>query len=248
MGVLVTWSPPVDGAEWDYAKVYRSDAEAGDYALQTTVGITTTAWWDVNGTDDYWYKVTYYYSDTTVESDYSQVLQGGTYSGYTYPSAIRRFMGLSSADEPGNYTLGEMIHLAGAELDQDYDVPTAPRTTAQNRFIMLMANYLVSSKICENRAQAAIHGGTVSFSIGGVSVQKSSGELKEKAKYYYEKYLDLTRKGMAHEGYTTPMADGVCTSAAEDMTDMLHGVSNAQDYEDRFGENEHSSTEKSRVF
>lgn len=80
---------PSDGViSYDQIKVYRSDSINGIYALIATVNIDQTTiadnspgytlYIDSTGASTHWYKVSYYNSSSTTESDQSDSFQGDT--------------------------------------------------------------------------------------------------------------------------------------------------------------------------
>lgn len=86
--ITLTIRNPSDGTTtFDQIKIYRSNTEEGSYSLIGTVDIssgTSTDYTDTTGSASYWYKVTYYNSVTTDESDYSDPQQGGVSDWYIF--------------------------------------------------------------------------------------------------------------------------------------------------------------------
>ena len=89
-------------AHYDQMKIYRSTSEGGSYLeitdADTRIDLipetTVYSYTDDEGTNNHWYKVTYYNSVTTDESGFSAVIRGGTevekigytFGNYTPPS------------------------------------------------------------------------------------------------------------------------------------------------------------------
>jgi len=87
MITLTIRNPSDETTTFDKIRIYRSTSETGSYSLIGTIDIssgTSTSYVDTDGTSSHWYKVTYYNSITTKESDFSDPQQGGVSDWYIF--------------------------------------------------------------------------------------------------------------------------------------------------------------------
>lgn len=93
---------PVTVLFGDKLRVYRSTSQTGEFTLLTTIDIdpdqTDTPYTDVSGSSSYWYKLAYYNSLTTSESDLNQssAVQGNGYGDYVSVEYIRDAAGFKN--------------------------------------------------------------------------------------------------------------------------------------------------------
>lgn len=118
MGVLIEWQTPESESTYDTVRIWRSDSESGNYSLIHTQSISDNSYYDMNGTTSKWYKVTFYNSSTTVESSYSEAIQGGTFKGYCTPNDVRDTTNLTT-DDITDAELYKVIAFAGRQLNAD---------------------------------------------------------------------------------------------------------------------------------
>ena len=88
--------------QFDVVLVYRAPAKGGPYThltvppggIELNVGTTVYEFVDEDGTDDHWYKTSYYNTTTSAESPRSEPIRGGTAGtrvGYTFRNYAPEF-------------------------------------------------------------------------------------------------------------------------------------------------------------
>lgn len=118
MGNLIRWTVP-ESAELTYTTVYiySSSTETGTYSEVANQGIADNTYFDEAGTTSTWYKVRFYDSSTTLWSDYSTALQGGTFEGYCTITDVRNITNLTTTDI-SDTVLYELIKNAMIEINK----------------------------------------------------------------------------------------------------------------------------------
>lgn len=100
MAIIVRWqvtSETSTETEFDKAYIYRATSETGEYSEIASQAITDNTYVDEDGSTTSWYKVRFYNSSTTKWSDYSEVMQGGTFIGYCSMADFRAITHLTTS-------------------------------------------------------------------------------------------------------------------------------------------------------
>jgi hypothetical protein len=116
MAILLRWTvPESDELDYTHTKIERSTSETGTYTEIASQLISDNTYVDEEGTTSSWYKLRFYNSVSGNYTDYSDPMQGGTYSGLCSLSQIRLVSGLSTT-EISDTDLFDLILLAQREI------------------------------------------------------------------------------------------------------------------------------------
>jgi len=99
MAIFLRWTvPEADELNYNITKVERSTSQTGTYTEIASQSISDNTYLDETGTTSNWYRVRFYNSSTLNYSDYSDVLQGGTFQNLCSINDVRAASGLSTTD------------------------------------------------------------------------------------------------------------------------------------------------------
>ena len=121
IGNLIKWKSIDSEATYTIARIYRSDSEAGSYALIGSQNIGDRSYYDIDGTTSSWYKVDFYDSATAKASALSDAIQGGTYKYYCTVEDVRNITNLTTSDLDDT-KVANLIQFAGEQLNHDISV------------------------------------------------------------------------------------------------------------------------------
>jgi len=98
VGILLKWRVPDSDVTYDKTYIYRSDDGGATYSNIANQSCSDNTYFDVDGTSSSWYKIRFYYSSGIKWSDYSDAMQGGTFTGYCTPDNVRTIANLTTSD------------------------------------------------------------------------------------------------------------------------------------------------------
>ena len=120
MGTYLKWKQ-ADGASYTNTYIYRADSESGTYTQIATQAYDDLNYYDIDGATSSWYKIRFYDSVLGKWSDFSNAIQGGTYTGYCTTKDVRDMTNLSVSDIT-DANLCILISHACAMLNKDVSV------------------------------------------------------------------------------------------------------------------------------
>ena len=118
MSNTIRWMVPANDCSYDYTYIYRANNSDGTYSNIANQTIDDNSYCDTTGGLNHWYKVRFYNSTTTVWSDYSVPMQGGTYAGYSTVTEVREINNLT-VDDISDTDLYRLIQKATAYLNAE---------------------------------------------------------------------------------------------------------------------------------
>jgi len=99
MGVTLKWQiPDPTQASYDLTYIYRSTAQDGTYVSLNNQAIADNSYFDIDGTNNLWYKIRFYDSAKAEYSSYSKPIRGGTAHGYCTVDDLRLLTGFASTE------------------------------------------------------------------------------------------------------------------------------------------------------
>ncbi len=99
--------------------VYRSDSRNGLYEELVIQDIVDNTYFDVNGSNNHWYKVQFRVGTDGVFSEMSDAIRGGKFNGYCTIYDIRNFSSSLPTNKVSDTILYEFIKFANAQINQD---------------------------------------------------------------------------------------------------------------------------------
>lgn len=121
MAVIVRWVPPDADASWNQIKVYRGLTETGSFSVIATVPKSEDHYFDIDGSSINWYKISFYKSSTSDESELSDPIRGGSFAGYCTPQDIYDFTNITE-NKIDQFTIARYIELATAQINADIGI------------------------------------------------------------------------------------------------------------------------------
>jgi len=119
MGNIIKWSLPDDETTYDYVQIFRADSREGNYSIIETQAISDNSYFDIDGTNDSWYRVRFKDDSESKFSQYSEPIQGGKFAGYCNINDIRNFSSKMTSTAIPDTTIFELIKFATAQINQD---------------------------------------------------------------------------------------------------------------------------------
>jgi hypothetical protein len=233
MATLIQWQGPLIGESWDSTRVYRSDEKDTGYALISEVTpITTTKYWDVNGTPDHWYKISFFDAETSTEGPYSSPFQITSTSTevvrYTNPTELRKFMQFDPIDFPNDEDTTLLISQAHTQLFEDIK-GVKPITDVKK--LKLISLFLSSVFVLRSLAMKALSKGYVAVSLEGGNIQKAFAAMMQQADYMYERYQEQLAKDTVDVAFTKFLEGNVSEFAETQLRETFTGISNVKDFD-----------------
>lgn len=122
MAVIVRWVPPDEDSDWNQVKIYRDTSATGLFAtLVATVPVSVNHYFDISGSSLNFYKISFYKSSSSTESEKSDPVRGGYFLGYCVPQDIYDFTNIE-CKKIDELTLSKYIELATAQINRDISV------------------------------------------------------------------------------------------------------------------------------
>ena len=120
MGVVLKWRViQSDETTYDTVYIYRSDdGESGTYNELANQAITDNTYFDINGSASSWYKIRFHKTSPSGWGEYSDAMQGGTFTGYCSPDDVRIVANLSTSDV-SDTALWDIIQFAQASFNKE---------------------------------------------------------------------------------------------------------------------------------
>lgn len=226
VGNLIQWYGPPVQSDWNATRVYKAATQNGTYSLLTEVApISTTSYWDPTGLATDYYKIAFYNTTTLVEGTQSDAIYAtSTYPLYTNPTELRKFMQFSVTDFPNDEDTTLILETAHTHLAADIGGITNAAK------LKLLALFLGASYVCRALATRALSKGYISVSLQGGSIMKAHNELIRLAEYYNEKYQEFLAKDTVDYAATSFLANSVDVETAQEIKDIMNGVSDGLDY------------------
>jgi len=123
MGILLRWKIPTDSdVSYDKTYIYRSDSKNGTYEQIAVQNISDNTYFDKNGTTSHWYKIRFYDSANDIWSDYSDPIQGGSFSFYCTIEDVRTVSGLSESEISDSELYNIMQRIALPQINADLNI------------------------------------------------------------------------------------------------------------------------------
>ena len=117
--MLISVNPPPSTSDYNQFKIYRSTTKTGTFSLIVTQVITDLTYFDINGTSTNWYKISYFISSSSTESELSDPIKGQT-TTYVTVKKVEAFLQLSPLTDSTTPTVQQVIDsINQAEDDLD---------------------------------------------------------------------------------------------------------------------------------
>lgn len=121
LGVILRWKiPNTDEVSYDKTYIYRATSIDGNYEEIASQSISDNTYFDIDGSESYYYKIRFYDSVNDKWSLFSEPMQGGEFFGYCSIDDIRLLTGI-----PSTVTDSELYDLqiyAQAQVNKDISV------------------------------------------------------------------------------------------------------------------------------
>ena len=194
----ITWLKPLSNAPWTHTQVLRSATENGTYSQISLVAISTSNYYDSEGTSTSWYKIRFYDSVNLIYSEYSNPLQGTIFSREMLDRTVTAVtvlgtLGAIGPDSCGNYSIFGMAisqQVAEKAVEQSYNYAEA--LIGETKMTDSAYAYRVEGFVSDFsalRILAILCGISIpshfNFSAGGLNVQKPVvGQMKQTIDMY----------------------------------------------------------------
>lgn len=223
MGVQFYWENLDPDSRWTGTHIYRAPAKDGMYSLIRTVDRNLTTFDDPTGLTSYYYRLAFWDAKNGIEGDLSDPFSPATLPPLSV-QVVRNYVGLNPSDPPDNTVLSELIVNANTELIVDN-----PGLGTSNYRLAL--KLLAGAYVCDWIARYLTRGGSLNFSIDGVSVQVPAGVWQMESKDQREKYNTFMWKFATETYATAPLTNAGYGAYAQDITEIMQSITNAREHQ-----------------